>query len=68
MLQYAQEALEIAHPPRPYYFREEWEDRPDHLSLRGYLARAYSATGDTAKAFGLYRPAFDESPCFATYA
>ncbi len=67
VLQYAQEALEIAHPPRPYYFREEW-GHPDNLSLRGYLARAYSATGDTVKAFELYRPAFDELPCFATYA
>jgi hypothetical protein len=36
--------------------------------LRGYLARAYSATGDTAKAFELYRPAFDDAPCFETYA
>jgi hypothetical protein len=68
VLQYAQEALEVAHSPRPaYYLREVW-DRPDTLSLRGYLARAYSATGDTVKAFELYRPAFDESPCFATYA
>jgi hypothetical protein len=68
VLQYAQEALEVAHPPRPfYYFRDAW-DRPDTLSLRGYLARAYSATGDTMKAFELYRPAFDETPCFETYA
>ncbi len=67
VLQYAQEALEVAHSPRPaYYLREVW-NRPDTLSLRGYLARAYSATGDTVKAFELYRPAFDESPCFATY-
>ena len=68
VLQYAQEALEVAHSPRPaYYSREAW-DRPDTLSLRGYLARAYSATDDTVKAFELYRPAFDESPCYATYA
>jgi tetratricopeptide (TPR) repeat protein len=68
VLQYAQEALEVAHSPRPaYYSREAW-DRPDTLSLRGYLARAYSATGDTVKAFELYRPAFDESPYYATYA
>ncbi len=68
MLIYAQEALEIARPPRPsYYLREEW-DSPDTLSLRGYLARAYSATGDTIKAFELYRPAFEEKPCFETYA
>jgi hypothetical protein len=67
VLQYAQEALEVARPPRPaYYLREAW-DSPDTLILRGYLARAYSATGDTAKAFELYRPAFDETPCFATY-
>jgi len=68
VLQYAQEALDVAHSPRPaYYLREVW-DRPDTLSLRGYLARAYSATGDTVKAFELYRPAFDEAPSFATYA
>jgi len=67
VLQYAQEALEAAHPPRPaYYLREAW-DSPDTLSLRGYLARAYSATGDAAKAFDLYRPAFDEAPGFETY-
>lgn len=68
VLIYAQESLEIARPPRPsYYLREEW-DSPDMLSSRGYLARAYSATGDTAKAFELYRPAFEEKPCFETYA
>ena len=68
VLDYAQEALEIAHPPRPAYtIREPW-DSPDRLSLRGYLARAYSATGDTAKAFELYRPAFDDAPCFETYS
>jgi len=68
VLRYAQEALEVAHSPRPaYYLRDAW-DRPDTLSLRGYLARAYSATGDTAKAFELYRPAFDEAPGFETYA
>ena len=68
VLQYSQEALEVAHSPRPvYYLRAAW-DRPDTLSLRGYLARAYSAIGDTTKAFELYRPAFDETPCFETYA
>ena len=68
VLAYAQEALEVAHPPRPaYYIREPWES-PDTLSLRGYLARAYSATGDTAKAFDLYRPAFDDAPSFETYS
>ena len=68
ILNYAQEALEVAHPPRPaYYLREVW-DNPDTLSLRGYLARAYSATGDAAKAFDLYRPAFDDAPSFETYA
>ena len=68
VLRYAQEALDVAHPPRPAYsLREAW-DSPDTLTLRGYLARAYSATGDTAKAFELYRPAFDEAPCFETYA
>jgi len=68
VINYAQEALEVAHPPRPaYYPRESW-DSPDTLSLRGYLARAYSALGDTAKAFDLYRPAFDDVPCFETYA
>lgn len=67
VLQYAQEALEVADPPCPaYYLHEAW-DSPDTLSLRGYLARAYSATDDTAKAFEFYRPAFDEVPCFATY-
>ncbi len=67
VLQYAQEALEVAHPPRPAYYLHEAMGRPDTLSLRGYLARAYSAIGNTAKAFELYRPAFDEAPCFATY-
>ncbi len=68
VLHYAQEALDVAHPPRPaYYLREAW-DSPDTLSLRGYLARAYSATGNTTKAFELYRPAFEEAPCFETYA
>jgi hypothetical protein len=68
VLNYAQEALEVAHPPRPaYYLRESW-DRPDTLSLRGYLARAYSAKGDAAKAFELYRPAIEEAPCYETYA
>jgi hypothetical protein len=65
---YAQEALEVARPPRPaYYLRESW-DSPHTLSLRGYLARAYSAMGDTVKAFDLYRPAFDDVPCFETYS
>jgi len=65
---YAQEALEVARPPRPaYYLRESW-DSPHTLSLRGYLARAYSALGDTVKAFDLYRPAFDDVPCFETYS
>lgn len=67
VLHYAQEALEVAHPPHPAYYREAW-DSPDTLLLRDYLARAYSATGDTAKAFELYRPAFEEVPCFETYA
>jgi tetratricopeptide (TPR) repeat protein len=67
VLQYAQEALEVAHPPHPAYYREEW-DSPDTLSLRDYLARAYSTAGDPAKAFELYRPAFNEMPCFDTYS
>ncbi len=68
VINYAQEALEVAHPPRPaYYLRESW-DSPDTLSLRGYLARAYSALGDTVKAFDLYRPAFDDVPSFETYS
>ena len=68
LINYAQEALEVAHPPRPaYYLRESW-DNPDTLSLRGYLAQAYSAMGDTAKAFELCRPAFDDAPSFETYA
>jgi hypothetical protein len=67
VLHYAQEALEDAHPPHSAYYREEW-DSPDTLSLRDYLARAYSAAGDPAKAFKLYRPAFNEMPCFETYA
>ena len=68
LINYAQEALEVAHPPRPaYYLSESW-DSPDTLSLRGYMARAYSAIGDTAKAFELYHPAFDEAPCFEIYS
>jgi tetratricopeptide (TPR) repeat protein len=68
VLAYAQEALDVAHPSRPvYYIRDPWES-PDTLLLRGYLARAYSALGNTAKAFELYRPAFDDVPCFETYA
>ena len=68
VLNYAQEALEVAHPPRPaYYPRESW-DSPDTLLLRGYLARACSAMGDTTKAFDIYRSAFDEAPCYETYA
>lgn len=67
VLAYAQEALEVVQPLRPaYYIREPW-DSPDMLSLRGYLARAYSATGDTTKAFDIYRPAFDDAPDFETY-
>lgn len=67
VLTYAQEALEIATQPRPNYsMRGSW-DSPDKLSLRGYLARAYSATGDSVKAFELYLPAFDETPSFDTY-
>ena len=67
VLTYAQEALEIATQPRPgYSMRGSWNS-PDKLSLRGYLARAYSATGDTVKAFELYLPAFDETPSFDTY-
>ena len=67
VLTYAQEALEIATQPRPgYSMRGSW-DSPNKLSLRGYLARAYSATGDTVKAFELYLPAFDETPSFDTY-
>jgi len=67
VLTYAQEALEIAHQPRPTYsMRGSW-DSPDKLSLLGYLARAYSATGDTVKAFELYLPAFDETPNFDIY-
>jgi tetratricopeptide (TPR) repeat protein len=68
VLNYAQEALEIAHPPHPAYFICELWDSPDTLSLRGYLARAYSAIGDTAKAFDLYRPAFDDVPSFDTFS
>jgi len=67
VLTYAQEALEIATQPRPSYsMRGSW-DSPDKLSLRGYLARAYSATGDSVKAFEIYLPAFDETPSFDTY-
>jgi tetratricopeptide (TPR) repeat protein len=68
VLTYAQEALEIATQPRPgYSIRVSWNS-PDKTSLRGYLARAYSATGDTVKAFELYLPAFDETPSFDTYS
>ena len=67
VLTYALEALEISTQPRPSYsMRGSW-DSPDKLSLRGYLARAYSATGDPVKAFELYLPAFDETPSFDTY-
>ena len=68
VLAYAQEALEIAHPPRPAYAIHERWDSPDILTLRGYLARAYSATGNTEKAFDLYRPAIDDAPSFGTYS
>jgi len=68
VLNYAQEAIEVARPPHPaYYIRDPW-DNPDTLLLRGYLARAYSTMGDTAKAFELYRPAFEDVPCFETYS
>lgn len=68
VLHYAQEALDVAHPPRPAYYPPEAWNSPDTLSLRSYLARAYSAIGNTAKAFELYRPVFDEAPGFETYA
>jgi len=42
--------------PAPGLLPSESWDSPDTLSLRSYLARAYSALGDTAKAFDLYRP------------
>jgi tetratricopeptide (TPR) repeat protein len=68
VLAYAQEALEVGQPLHPsYYIHEPWA-RPDMLSLRGYLARAYSAKGDINKAFDLYRPAFDDAPGFETYS
>lgn len=68
VIAYAQEALSIAPALRPgYYVRETWAG-PDRLTLRGYLARAYSATGETEKAFELYRPALDENPSFETYS
>ncbi len=64
---YAQEALEIASPSYPSYdVREAW-GQPDRITLRGYLARAYAASGQAEKAFELYSPAFDESPSFDTY-
>lgn len=66
VLTYTQEALEVAPPPRPTYYFESLA-RPDMLSLRGYLARAYSATGEPTRAFKLYRPAFDDAPSFDTY-
>jgi tetratricopeptide (TPR) repeat protein len=67
VMTYAQEALEIASPSYPsYYVREAW-GQPDRIILRGYLARAYAASGQTEKAFEFYSPAFDESPSFDTY-
>jgi len=68
VLAYAQEALEVVHPLRPAYYTPEPWVSPDMLSLRGYLARASSATGNTTKAFELYRPAFDDAPGFETYS
>ena len=68
VIRYAQEAVELDAPSRlSYYVRDAWAS-PDKLSLRGYLARAFSATGDTLKAFELYRPAMEETPDFDTYA
>jgi hypothetical protein len=68
VLKYAQEAIEVGRAPHPpFYLRDPW-DSPDTLSLRGYLARAYSATGEPAKAFELYRPAFEDVPSFETYS
>jgi tetratricopeptide (TPR) repeat protein len=68
VLTYAQEAIEYVQPPRPAYISRRLWDSPDTISLRGYLARAYSATGDTLKAFDLYLPAFEEAPSFETYS
>jgi hypothetical protein len=68
VLIYAQEALEIASSPRPYYYRYDPWERPDTLTLRGYLARACSATGDSLKAFELYLPALDDTLSFETYS
>lgn len=68
VLLYAQEALTVARSSNSaYYFRDNWVI-PDKLTLRGYLARAYSALGDTVKAFEAYRPAVTEVPSFETYA
>ena len=68
VIAYAQEALEVGQPLHPsYYIHKSWV-RPDTLSFRGYLARAYSAKGDTTKAFDLYHPAFDDAPGFETYS
>ena len=67
VISYAQEALTVAQPPRPaYYVRKSWAS-PDSLTLRGYLARAYSVIDEIEKAFDLYLPAFDENPCYDTY-
>lgn len=67
VLMYAQEALEIPPSPRPYFYRYDAWERPDMLALRGYLARACSATGDTLQAFELYLPALDGTFGFETY-
>lgn len=68
VLMYAQEALEIAPSPSHHYYRYDAWERPDALALRGYLAQAYSAMGDTLKAFELYLPALENTFDFETYS
>jgi len=68
VLQYSQEALEVAHSHRPvYYLRAAW-DRPDITFTARLPGTGLFCYWRHKKAFELYRPAFDETPCFETYA
>jgi hypothetical protein len=68
VLTYAQEALEIAQQSRPTYSMRELWGSPDKLSLRGYMARAYSATGNAVKDFILKFSQFGRIVLQSNYA
>jgi hypothetical protein len=68
VLAYAQVVFEVVHPLCLSYYIREPRVSPDMLLLRGYLARAYSASANTTKAFDLYRPAFEDAPGFEIYS